>query len=300
MKKKIIGAVFFLLVGGLVQAQQAKELWSQDFEAVKKASAQSGKDILVDFTGSDWCPPCMRMEDEVFTQPAFIQQAPQKFELLRLDYPRKTVQSDKIRQQNERLAQLYPFDSVPTFMLMDKDGKPYAVAIGYLRGGPAAFLKLLDSLGSQKKSLADLNAAADKAPAGPEKAQALHALFHQAEAWELTAFYADLPGKIITQDKDNKAGLKNRYQLLNEYNQLLGTWTEKTDFQQAVADTEKLAQKAVSLPDLQQKILFTEAMIYLNALNDQAKAKEAFQRTISLDKKSPEGQRAAQLLQTLP
>lgn len=300
MKKITALAVLLLSAGGFLLAQDKKELWSQDFEAAKKAAASAGKDILVDFTGSDWCPPCMRMEDEVFTQAAFIQQAPQKFVLLRLDYPRKTPQSEKVRQQNQRLAELYPFDSVPTFMLMDKDGKPFAVAIGYLRGGPSAFLKLMDNLGTQKKTLADLNAAVEKAQAGTEKAQALHALFRQAETWELTAYYSDLPGKIIQQDKDNKAGLKMRYQILNEYTQLLGTWTEKSDFKQAAADTDKLVQKAQSLPDLQQKILFTEGMIYLNALNDQRKAKEIFQKVIGMDKTSPEAQRASELIQTLP
>lgn len=277
-----------------------EELWSQDFEAVRKASQGSGKDILMDFTGSDWCPPCMRMEDEVFTQTSFIKKAPLKYELLRIDYPRKTPQSERVKQQNQKLAEIYPLEGVPTFLLVDKAGKPYAALVGYQGGGPEAFLGLLDKLASQKKVLADLSAAVDQAGPGAGKATALHNLYAQTEKWGLSAYYSDLPPKIMKEDSDGKAGLKPRYQLLQDYNHLLATWTEKTDFQQAIKDTQALADRAQSLPDIQQKILFTEAMIYLNALNDQAKAKEFFLKTVALDKKSSEGQRAAELIQTLP
>ena len=139
-----------------------------------------------------------------------------------------------------------------------------------------------------------------KSPAGVPRAQAQDALYRQAEAWGLTAQYADLPLKIVAEDKDGKAGLKARYQILNAYNRLLATWSESSDFNKVGADLEALAQRAQAWPELQQRVLFTQGMVWLNALGDERQAKASLVRAKALGAQTEWGQKAAELLDQLP
>jgi len=281
-------------------AAWASDGWLEDFDAAQKASAASGKPILVDVTGSDWCPPCQQMEAEVFGQKEFLTTAKAKYILLRLDYPRNLAQSEKIRVQNKRLADRYPFEGFPTFLLLDAQGLLFGQRTGYLPGGIPAFFQMTTALEGQKTALIALQNAVTKSTPGAERAKAQDALFRQAETWGLAAQYRDLPLKIVQEDKDGKAGLKARYQIYNSYNRFLATWAEGSDFRKAASDLEALAIRAEPWTDLKQRILFTEGMVWLNALGDEARAKDALTRARTLDPRSPEGIRAAELLDQLP
>jgi thiol-disulfide isomerase/thioredoxin len=272
--------------------------WLEDFEAAKKAAAATGKLILVDVTGSDWCPPCQQMEAEVFSRPGFAAVA-DRYVLLRLDYPRTVPQTERLKTQNQRLAEQYPFDGLPTYFMIDSQGTAYAKHSGYVPGGVTAFTALTQSFEKQKPVLDGLAAAVSNAAAGAAKAQAEDALYRQAEAWNLEWRYADLPLKIVQEDKDGKANLKPRYQVYNAYQRLLVTWAS-SDFKQAVAQLAKLSAQSEPWTDLKQKILFTQGMILLNALGDEVKARDTFREVRALAADSDIGQRAAELLDQLP
>ena len=274
-------------------------VWLEDLAAAQKASATSGKPILVDMTGSDWCPPCIQMEEEVFSQPEFSAVSA-KYVLLRLDYPRSTWQAEKTKAQNKRLAEVYTFEGFPTYLLMDAQGALYAQHTGYVEGGVAGFARLLAGLEPQRATLAMLTESLKKSSPGAARAQAQDALFRQAEAWGLTAQYGDLPLKIVADDKDGKAGLKARYQVYNAYQRLLATWSELPDFHRAIDELTALATRAAAWPDLQQKILFTKGMVWMNALDDEIQARSAFQQVRAMDPKTTTGLRAIELLDQLP
>lgn len=276
------------------------DAWLTDVEAAKKASLATGKPILVDVTGSDWCPPCQQMEAEVFGRTDFLPAANAKYILLRLDYPRNVAQTEKVKAQNKAWADRYPFEGFPTFALMDGQGLLYGQHTGYVAGGIPAFFRMTAALEAQKAPLSGLIDAAKKATPGAERAKAQDALFRQAEAWNLTSQYNDLPLKIVQEDKDGKAGLKARYQVFNAYNRLLATWSEQSDFRKAAADLEALAGRSDAWSDLKQRILFTEGMVWMNAVNDELKAKDAFTRARALGKDTSWGQRAADFLDQLP
>lgn len=276
------------------------EAWLDDFNAAKKAAAASGKPILVDVTGSDWCPPCQRMEAEVFGRPDFLPAATAKYVLLRLDFPRTKAQPERLRAQNRQLADRYPFDGFPTYLLLDSQGTLFGQHTGYVPGGVSAFLALAAGLDAQKETLVKLTEAVRSAAAGAPRAGALDALYRQAEAWGLTSQYADLPMKIVQEDKDGQAGLKVRYQVFNAYQRLLSTWSEASDFHKAVDDLDQLAVKALPWPELRQRILFTKGLVWLNALSDDYRAREALWQAKALGPDTPVGQRAADLLDQLP
>lgn len=124
--------------------------WLTDFEVAKAKAAEEGKDLLVDFSGSDWCYWCQRLDGEVFSKPAFIEQADHNFVFVKVDFPSdKTAQSRQLQAQNQQLAQRYRIQGYPTVILMRPDGTPYAET-GYLEGGPDAYLKHLEELRQQR------------------------------------------------------------------------------------------------------------------------------------------------------
>ena len=125
--------------------QESGKVWMTDFAAAQKLSAKTKKPMLVDFTGSDWCPWCVRLDKEVFAQKAFQDFAAANLILVKIDFPRKTGQSAAEKQQNRALAVKYKVNGFPTVLLMDGAGKVIGKT-GYRPGGPEAYVTHLNGL----------------------------------------------------------------------------------------------------------------------------------------------------------
>ena len=123
--------------------------WFTDFAAAQKKASQEGKDLFMNFSGSDWCVWCKRLDEEVFSYKIFIYMAQQHFVFVMLDFPRTKPLSDELKKQNEELARKYSVQAFPTIVLADADGRPYAQT-GYDGGGPLMYLENLADLQSQK------------------------------------------------------------------------------------------------------------------------------------------------------
>lgn len=124
----------------------AGDLWVSNFEKAKQSAAKDGKDLLMDFTGSDWCGWCIKLHKEVFDLDAFKSTVPKKFVLVELDYPRdKSKLSEETQTQNAALLQQFSVQGYPTILLADAQGRPYAQT-GYQAGGAEAYVKHLDEL----------------------------------------------------------------------------------------------------------------------------------------------------------
>jgi thioredoxin-related protein len=123
--------------------------WMTDFEMAKKKAVNEGKDLLINFTGSDWCGWCIRLDEEVFSQQVFVSEAPTRFVLVKIDFPRKTSLPSKLKKQNDRLAKDFQIQGFPTIILADSTGKPYAKT-GYQEGGAMAYLQHLAQLRLQR------------------------------------------------------------------------------------------------------------------------------------------------------
>ncbi|MES2660303.1 MAG: thioredoxin family protein [Verrucomicrobiota bacterium] len=98
------------------------EGWSTDLDkAFEKAKAEK-KSVLVEFTGSDWCPPCIAMRKNVFSKKEFVDAASKKYILVELDFPN----GDKaVKEKNVPHAEKYNIDSFPTVILFNSDGKEF-------------------------------------------------------------------------------------------------------------------------------------------------------------------------------
>lgn len=125
--------------------------WLTDFAAAQQKAAGEGKDLLVLFTGSDWCGWCKKLDKEVFSKPGVIDRISQQFVPVFIDFPSNTShQPAALQQQNNALAVQYGVVGFPTILLMKADGTAYATT-GYREGGPEAFLEHLKELKSAKK-----------------------------------------------------------------------------------------------------------------------------------------------------
>ena len=89
-----------LTVAGITLTAVADEFWLVDFEKAKAQAAKQGKPILMEFTGSDWCPPCKALHKNVLVKDVFKKEMPKHFVLLKLDNPR-----DKSKQTPEEIEQ---------------------------------------------------------------------------------------------------------------------------------------------------------------------------------------------------
>ena len=126
------------------------KLWVNEFEKARQTAATESKDLLMDFTGSDWCSWCIKLRQEVFDLDAFKAAAPKNFVLVELDYPQdKSKLSKEVQEQNAALQKQFSIRGYPTILLADASGRPYAQT-GYQQGGPEEYLKHLDGLRAVK------------------------------------------------------------------------------------------------------------------------------------------------------
>lgn len=119
MKKTIL---LGLLVVGCLLGAQAQNTLAQ----ARQQAKGSQKFILLNFSGSDWCVPCIQMEKEIFEDAAFKQFSQQSLVWLNADFPRgKKVQPPKEQlAENEALAEQYNKEGIfPLTVLLDSEGK---------------------------------------------------------------------------------------------------------------------------------------------------------------------------------
>ena len=141
MKRLLLTAVAFLTLGSFGLA----EGWLTNYtEALAQAKAQK-KAVLIDFTGSDWCGWCMKLDREVFQKDAFKQYASRNLILFKADFPRNRKLLAAVHAQNEKLAAEYKIKGYPTIIVLKPDGTQ-AGKLGYMPGGPQPFIKELEKL----------------------------------------------------------------------------------------------------------------------------------------------------------
>ena len=121
----------------------AKEGWLDDLEKAKEQAKTGGKRILLDFTGSDWCGWCKKLDAEVFSQQEFKDYAAKHLVLVEVDFPHGFKLPDAAKKQNEALAKKYQINGYPTIIITSPSGVKKG-QLGYMEGGPKAFIKALE------------------------------------------------------------------------------------------------------------------------------------------------------------
>ncbi|HET7898591.1 MAG TPA: thioredoxin family protein [Flavisolibacter sp.] len=124
-------------------------VWQTDFDQALQKAKTEHKYVLLSFSGSDWCIPCIKLHKEIFDSEAFTAFADDHLELVNADFPRlKKNQLPKDQQKkNEQLADQYdPQGSFPYTVLLNEEGKVVKAWEGYPNVSPEDFTGQLKTL----------------------------------------------------------------------------------------------------------------------------------------------------------
>lgn len=137
--------LFITLMGFLF----APAVWLGNFDDAQKEAKTAHKLILVNFSGSDWCGPCIRLRKEILESNAFEDYAKEKLLLVRADFPRakKNQLAKEQVKLNEGLADKYNKEGkFPFTLLLDENGKVLKTWDGYPNLSPDEFVKQVSSV----------------------------------------------------------------------------------------------------------------------------------------------------------
>jgi protein disulfide-isomerase len=143
MKRFLVLVLVALFSLGSVHAAEAA--WLTDYDKAAKQAAAENIPMVLNFTGSDWCGWCIRLDKEVFSQPEFVDYAKENVVLVKLDFPRGKPQSEAEKKQNEELAEKFGIRGFPTIVVLDSKAKPIG-KLGYEKGGAANWIASLEKV----------------------------------------------------------------------------------------------------------------------------------------------------------
>lgn len=145
MKTFFISMILFFSVSLLGCKSTADNLpWKENLDEALKTAQLENKTVLVNFTGSDWCVWCKRLNEEVFSKPEFAEYAEKNLVLVKIDFPRDKEQAQETKYYNQQLAAQFKIEGYPTIVLLRKDGSNLGVT-GYMEGGAANYVQHLQS-----------------------------------------------------------------------------------------------------------------------------------------------------------
>src|ERR1051325_8828309 len=142
MKKIAIGLI---ACWALLQAGAEELQWLTDLPKAQAKAKKENKLVMLDFTGSDWCGWCIKLNKEVFSKPEFAEYAKKNLILVEVDFPVKKKLPEELKKANESLQEKYKVEGYPTIVVLDGEGK-HLGDTGYVEGGPKAFIAELEKI----------------------------------------------------------------------------------------------------------------------------------------------------------
>jgi protein disulfide-isomerase len=148
--KKLLLSLLICWVAWQGQAAEAK--WLTDFSKAQSKAQADKKMILMEFTGSDWCPPCQALKKKVLTSDEFVSFAKDNLVLVEVDFPKHAKQTEEQKKANRALAEKWDVSGYPTVIVLDSEGTELDKKTGY--GGDSAknFVKNLEELKEKAKA----------------------------------------------------------------------------------------------------------------------------------------------------
>ncbi|MCE2982434.1 MAG: thioredoxin family protein [Parachlamydia sp.] len=123
---------------GQMQQQNAGVNWLTHYPEAVKQSQSSGKPIVVLFTGTNWCPACMKLEKEVLKKPEFAGAVGSRFIFLKAEFPDSSAESVQASPYYS-LLERYNIETFPTLVIIDAKGQRLNT-VGYQAGGPSHYI----------------------------------------------------------------------------------------------------------------------------------------------------------------
>ncbi len=208
-----LGVLLLFLSPSLTAQSNPTTPWLTDFQAAKKAAAKEKKDIALLFTASDWLDLAKTFDEKILSQKEFLDQASSRYILVKLDFPKNKARiKQQTATQNQLLMQAYRVRGLPTLVLTDDLGRPYAIT-GYHDGGLTAWLEEFNLL-RQTREKRDRLIAEAKQVEGVERAQLLAQALPDLPGNIAARFYRNIMNEAIKLDPANKSGRIEYYKSL--------------------------------------------------------------------------------------
>jgi thioredoxin-related protein len=122
--------------------------WKSNFEAAKEEASKDNKNILLIFSGSDWCAPCIKLDDVVWKSNEFKIEAEKNWIIYKADFPKKKANQlpPELTESNKKLAEKYnKSGNFPLVVLLDKTGKIIGMT-GFKNLSAAEYIQHIHSL----------------------------------------------------------------------------------------------------------------------------------------------------------
>lgn len=178
--------------------------WERDWKKATERAKAEGKDLFVNFTGSDWCGWCIKLDKEVFTQGDFAEKAGKHFVFVFLDFPNAPELKEKVVDPElaTELKEKYGVRGFPSILLVNAAGEAWAKT-GYQAGGPESYLKHLEEMRANKDAILGMDKEkvdVDALKAGIEALKANRLLENPSFEW--------IYDKARELDPDGKHGVR--------------------------------------------------------------------------------------------
>lgn len=146
--KKTLATFLTLSLLSLTAAAESKRGWHDNYAQALSEARQENKAVLLNFTGSDWCGYCIKLDQNVLSKADFQRLAKGSLKLVELDFPNEKTIPAEVAQQNERLKSQFGVSGFPTLILVDPQGRERARWEGY---NPDLVEDLKKELGNTKR-----------------------------------------------------------------------------------------------------------------------------------------------------
>ena len=139
MRKLLL--LFALAISNFAVSQE----WQTNFEEAKKIATEQDKNVVIVFSGSDWCAPCIKLDKNIWQSEAFKKEAAAEWIVVRADFPRKKANelSKEQTDHNRKLAEKFNLEgSIPLVVILDKNGKVLG-KMGFKNVSPEEYIKMI-------------------------------------------------------------------------------------------------------------------------------------------------------------
>ena len=147
--------ITILFWGGITgnSVDDTASIWKTDYEVALTQAKKEHKTVMLYFSGSDWCKPCIILRKEVFDTETFQEYARRNLVVVKLDFPRlkKNRLPEEQIKQNEALAMRFNHEGAfPSVVFLDADEHVIEKS-GYRSGGPDEYISYVDSILAKSK-----------------------------------------------------------------------------------------------------------------------------------------------------
>ena len=126
--------------------------WLTDLTKAKDKARADKKMVLIDFNGSDWCPPCKALRKDVFSSPQFVAYAKTNLVLVDIDFQLHKEQTEELKRANQALAEKFGVEGYPTVVVLSSEGSELKKETGYSGQSAKEFISQLERLRMKDKS----------------------------------------------------------------------------------------------------------------------------------------------------